>query len=125
MKAWRHAPVPADEDIPRAWLMRVARNTAISVLRARREDVRSPETLPERSGGPSTTRTVEGRAQLEDLWGAMTRLDSDARALIVLKEVHGLSYEEMAATLDLPVSTVKTRLFRARKALKDAMKEWR
>lgn len=125
IKAWRNAPVPPDEEIPRAWLMRVARNTAISALRTRREDVRSPETLPELAGGPSTIRTVEGRAQLDDLWEAMTRLDSDARALIVLKEVHDLSYEEMAATLGLPVSTVKTRLFRARKALKDSMKEWR
>jgi RNA polymerase sigma-70 factor (ECF subfamily) len=125
LKAWRNPPVPPGEEIPRAWLMRVARNTAISVLRTRREDVRSPDSLPEGANAVSVPRTVEGRAQLDDLWKAMKGLDSDARALIVLKEVHGLSYEEMAATLDVPVSTVKTRLFRARQALKAAMKEWR
>ena len=43
----------------------------------------------------------------------------------MLKEVDGLSYEEIAEALDLPLPTVKTRLFRARKTLKDAMKEWR
>ena len=125
MKAWRNSPVPAGEEIPRAWLLRVARNSAISLLRTRREDLHGPDTIPEAPGGPSTTRTVEGRAQLDELWEAMTQLDEDARALIVLKEVHDLSYEEIAATLEVPLSTVKTRLFRARKALKDAMKEWR
>lgn len=125
MKAWRQSPVEPGEEIPRAWLLKVARNTAISLLRTRREDLHGPDTIPEAPGGPSTVRTVEGRAQLDELWEAMTHLDEDARALIVLKEVHDLSYEEIAATLDVPLSTVKTRLFRARKALKDAMKEWR
>ncbi len=125
LKAWRRSPVPRGEEIPRSWLLRVARNTAISLLRTRREDIRSPDTIPEAPGGPSTPRTVEGRAQLEELWEAMTVLDDDARALIVLKEVDDLSYDEIALTLDLPISTVKTRLFRARKALKNAMKEWR
>ena len=64
------------------------------------------------------------RAQLDELWELMRHLDKDARTLIVLKEVDGLSYDEIATTLDLPLSTVKTRLFRARKALKDALKDW-
>ena len=43
-----------------------------------------------------------------------------------LEDAHGRgTLEEIAATLDLPLPTVKTRLFRARKALKDALKEWR
>jgi len=125
LKAWRQSPVAPGEDIPRNWLLKVARNTAISLLRTRREDLHGPDTMPEGPGTASTTRTVEGRAQLDDLWEAMKHLDEDARALIVLKEVDDLSYEEIAATLDLPLPTVKTRLFRARKALKNAMKEWR
>jgi RNA polymerase sigma-70 factor, ECF subfamily len=124
LKAWRQSPVAPGEEIPRNWLLKVARNTAISLLRTRREDLHGPDTMPEAPGAVSTTRTVEGRAQLDDLWEAMTHLDEDARALIVLKEVDDLSYEEIAATLDLPLPTVKTRLFRARKALKNAMKEW-
>lgn len=125
IKAWRRSPVGPDEEIPRNWLLKVARNTAISVLRTRREDLHDPDTLPEAAGGFETVRTVEGRAQLEELWEAMRHLDEDARALIVLKEVDGLSYEEIASTLDLPLPTVKTRLFRARRALKHALKEWR
>ena len=126
LTAWRKSPVPPGEEIPRAWLLRVARNTAISMLRTRREDLHGPDTLPDGGTDDSATvRTVEGRAQLDELWEAMGHLDEDARALIVLKEVDDLSYEEIADALDLPLSTVKTRLFRARKALKDAMKEWR
>lgn len=125
LKAWRNSPVGPGEEIPRNWLLKVARNTAISLLRTRRDELHGPDTMPEGSAGASTTRQVEGRAQLDDLWEAMQHLDEDARALIVLKEVDGLSYEEIAQTLDLPLPTVKTRLFRARRALKDAMKEWR
>ena len=125
LKAWRKAPLDADGQIPKAWLVKVARNTAISLLRTRREDLHGPDTLPDDGGGIETPRTVEGRAQLEELWEALRHLDEDARALIVLKEVDDLSYEEIAATLDLPLSTVKTRLFSARKQLKDALKEWR
>ena len=125
IKAWRQAPVDAGEQIPRGWLLRVARNTAISTLRTRREDLHGPDTLPESPGGIETTRAVESRAALDELWAAMGRLDEDARELIVMREVDDLSYEDIAAALGLSLSTVKTRLFRARRALKDALKEWR
>jgi len=123
--AWRKSPVPAGEEIPRNWLLKVARNTAISTLRSRREEPRGPDTMPETVDRFETTRTVEGRAQLEELWEAMRHLDDDARVLIVMREVDGLTYDEIAAALDVPLATVKTRLFRARQALKDALKEWR
>lgn len=125
IKAWRHSPVAPGEPIPRNWLLKVARNTAVSLLRTRREDLHGPDTLPERPAGPETTRTIEGRAALDELWEALRHLDEDARALIVMREVDGLSYEEVAEALGLPLSTVKTRLFRARRALKTALKEWR
>jgi RNA polymerase sigma-70 factor (ECF subfamily) len=124
LKAWRHSPVPPNTAIPKAWLLKVARNTAISLLRTRREDFRGPDTLPERAAGPEVARIVEDRVKLEELWELMQHLNEDARVLIVLKEVDGLSYDEIALTLDLPLSTVKTRLYRARKALKDALKDW-
>ena len=42
----------------------------------------------------------------------------------MLREIDGLSYEDIAATMDLPLPTVKTRLFRARQVLKRAMEDW-
>ena len=55
---------------------------------------------------------------------ALDRLDPEARALVVLREIDGLTYEDIAATMELPLPTVKTRLFRARQTLKRAMEEW-
>ncbi len=125
IKAWRSSPVAPGELIPRSWLLKVAHNSAISLLRSRREDLRGPDTLPESPTEIDTDRRVEGMAQLDELWEAMRHLDQDARVLIALKEVDGLSYEDISETLGLPLPTVKTRLFRARRQLKDALKEWR
>ncbi len=125
IKAWRHSPVERGQAIPRSWLLKVAHNTAISILRTRREDLRGPDTLPEAPGEIETDRRVEGMAQLDELWKAMRHLPEPSRVLIALREVDGLSYEEMSETLDLPIPTIKTRLFRARRQLKDALKEWR
>jgi len=125
IRAWRRSPVGPGEEIPRSWLLKVAHNAAISLLRTRREDLRGPDTFPESPAEIETDRRVEGIAQLDELWEAMRHLDEDARVLIALKEVDGLSYEEIAETLDLPLPTIKTRLFRARRQLKDALKEWR
>lgn len=125
VKAWRALP-EFDGDIPRAWLMRVAHNTAISLLRTRRDHLRDAsdfDHVVERAGGPATT-TVD-RAALDQLWEVLAGLDETSRALVVMRELSGMSYDEIADALDLPMATVKTRLFRARRALQAAMEEWR
>jgi RNA polymerase sigma-70 factor (ECF subfamily) len=124
IKAWRAAPLDSDGSVPRAWMTKVARNTAISMLRTRREDPTAADRLPERASALTPARTVEGRAALGELRHALDHLDEDARALIVLREVDGMSYEDIAAAMDLPLPTVKTRLFRARQQLKRALEGW-
>lgn len=124
IKAWRAAPLDETGAVPRAWMTKVARNTAISMLRGRREDLLADDRMPERVSGVTVSRTVEGRAALTDLRHALDRLDRDARALVVLREIDGMTYEEIAAAMDLPLPTVKTRLFRARQTLKRALEAW-
>jgi RNA polymerase sigma-70 factor (ECF subfamily) len=124
IKAWRSAPLDPDGSVPRAWMTKVARNTAISMLRTRREDPTESARLPERVSRLTPARAVEGRAALGELRHALDRLDPDARTLIVLREIDGLSYEDIAAAMDLPLPTVKTRLFRARQQLKRALEGW-
>lgn len=124
IKAWRSAPLDPDGSVPRAWMSKVARNTAISMLRSRREHPIADDHLPERASGLTVSRTVEGRAALSDLRQALDLLDTDARALVVLREIDGMSYEEIASAMDLPLPTVKTRLFRARQSLKRALEAW-
>ena len=123
IKAWRHAPQHPDGTVPRAWMLRVARNAAISMLRSRRDALYGDDT-PEQVSGITVARAVEGRAALGELSRALDRLDPEARALVVLREIDGLTYEDIAATMELPLPTVKTRLFRARQTLKRAMEEW-
>jgi len=125
IRAWRWAPIEPDGEIPRAWLSRVARNAAIGILRRRREELYGSDAIPEKESSVTPARTVEGRAALDQLRGALTALDEADRALIVLREIEGLTYEEIAETMELPLSTVKTRLFRARQQLKRALEAWR
>lgn len=125
VKAWRALP-DFDGPIPRAWLMKVARNTAISLLRTRREQVREAtdfDDVASTAGGPATTAV--DRAALERMWEALAELDEASRSMVVLRELNGLSYDEIAEVLDLPMATVKTRLFRARRSLQVKMEEWR
>ncbi len=125
VKAWRNLD-EFDGEIPRAWLLKVARNTAISLLRTRRDQPRDADMLgdlPDEKSGPATT-TVD-RAALDQLWVALASLDEVSRSMVVMRELSGSTYEEIADVLDLPLATVKTRLFRARRALQVAMEEWR
>lgn len=125
IKAWRFAPIDPDGEVPRAWLTRVAKNAAIGILRRRREELYGADGLPEPTTELTPMREVEGREALGRLKGALGALAEDDRALIMLREIDGLSYEEIADALQLPLPTVKTRLFRARSQLKQALEGWR
>lgn len=51
-------------------------------------------------------------------------LDDLSRSIVVLRELEGLSYDEISEILDVPLPTVKTRLLRARRRLSTALREW-
>src|SRR6185503_9817209 len=104
----------------RAWLLAIVRNCCLTLRRKRRDD-RSPqpaellERLPAR--GPSTdARAIRGsdRALLER---AVQALPDEFREVIVLREVHELSYKEISRVTGAPVGTVMSRLARARDRL--------
>jgi RNA polymerase sigma-70 factor, ECF subfamily len=126
LKAWQAADSYRGDASVRSWALRITHNTAISTLRKRREDYREPDLLPEpRDGGIHTDRQVQGRLMVSDLWTALGTLDPLSRSVTVLREIEGMSYEEIAALLELPLPTVKTRLFRARKTLSGVLGEWK
>ena len=125
IRAWRFAPIDADGNVPRAWLARVAHNISIGILRKRREELYGSDTVPDRETLLTPARAFEGREAIAELRTALSTLDDSDRALIVLRELEGMSYDEIATTLGLPLSTVKTRLFRARQQLKRSLEAWR
>jgi RNA polymerase sigma-70 factor, ECF subfamily len=126
LKAWQAADSYRGDASVRSWALRITHNTAISTLRKRREDYREPDLLPEpRESGIQTDRQVQGRMMVSDLWTALGTLDPLSRSVTVLREVEGMSYEDIASLLELPLPTVKTRLFRARKTLSSVLGEWK
>jgi RNA polymerase sigma-70 factor (ECF subfamily) len=124
IKAWRALPRFRGESSLRTWVLRIAHNTAISALRRRREESLPTWSLPEPGGGDSADEATRS-ILMEHFAAGLASLDPTSRAMVVLREIEDLSYDEIAAALDVPVSTVRTRLFRARRALASSLEGWR
>lgn len=109
------------------WLYRIAINTAKNALVAQRRrpvdfdlDLQDPDQY-ERQARLKEGDTPEGVVLTEEIRQvveqAMEQLPEDLRTAIVLRELEGLSYEEIAEAMDCPVGTVRSRIFRAREAI--------
>ncbi len=98
------------------WAYRVTANACLDELRRRR---RRPEPgLPEGSAEvASPVDQIEGSTTRVDLDRALQSLPADYRAAVVLRDVCGLSYDEIAETLRIPAGTVRSRIARGRGAL--------
>lgn len=125
LKAWNALPTFRGDSSLRSWLLRITHNTAISTLRKRREEVRDPDLLPESPSNSSTEGQVLDRISMAEFEEALNKLDELSRSIVVLREVEGLSYDEIAELLEVPLPTVKTRLLRARRVLAAALSDWR
>src|SRR6187200_3722766 len=74
--------------------------------------------LPEDRLSSRPDHVLQQRETSDRVWSALKQLPFDQRAVIVLREIDGLSYEEIATSLDVAVGTVKSRLARARQQLR-------
>jgi RNA polymerase sigma-70 factor (ECF subfamily) len=126
VKAWLALPSFRGDASIRGWVLRIAHNTAISTLRQRRAVVIDPHELPEAQTRPerSVEASVQSGAVLDDFVAALDTLDELSRSIVVLRELEGLAYDEIAAVLNVPMPTVKTRLLRARRRLGAALSDW-
>ena len=112
----------------RAWLSTILRNTFINDLR-RRQARPAPvgyEEVAERSVYPQLQDAdAEGglfdRIVDEEVVRAIEELPEDFRVPLVLADLEGIGYQEIAALLDVPIGTVKSRLFRARRRLQQRL----
>jgi len=101
----------------RPWLFRIVRNTALNDLRDRPP---SPELLAEAiAGGRNPAEELEHREELADLIRRLQALPEPQRAAIVMRELEGLSHEEIAAALGLSGGAARQAIYRARQALRD------
>jgi RNA polymerase sigma-70 factor, ECF subfamily len=125
IKVWRALPAFRGDASLRSWVMRIAHNTSVSALRSEREEPREPGSMPDKPASHTVEQTVHNQLAVEDLWKALEKLDPVTRSVVVLREIEGLSYEDIARVLLMSVPTVKTRLFRGRRSLAAALREWR
>jgi RNA polymerase sigma-70 factor (ECF subfamily) len=101
----------------RAWLLTILHNQYVNhIRRAAREGaaVRLNEREPLLARAPQQGRRLE----LRDLERALAKLPMEQRSVILLVALEGMSYEEVAAVLDIPIGTIRSRLSRGREALR-------
>ncbi|TLY61229.1 MAG: RNA polymerase sigma factor RpoE [Gammaproteobacteria bacterium] len=118
IKAYRALPQFRGDSAFYTWLYRIAINTAKNAVVSRD---RSPiEYDLDRNNPEGLVLTDEIRSTVN---AAIEALPEDLRTAIVLRELEGLSYEEIAAAMDCPVGTVRSRIFRAREAIDRRLRE--
>lgn len=136
-KAWDHLPDLKDRARFRGWIFRILTNTWISERRARSSrpvheslsDEAACFSLFERLHQPfllwwgNPEREFLNGLLREDLERAVDALPDEFRVAVVLADVHGFSYGEIAETLEVPIGTVRSRLARGRSRLQEALWE--
>ncbi|MCC6424759.1 MAG: sigma-70 family RNA polymerase sigma factor [Phycisphaerales bacterium] len=129
---------------PYTWLFRIAMNLAISQLRkikrhrvfsldrpASSNGSRSADAVDDQAAGlldrvardpaPLPGEQLERRERDQQVLAALGRLEADYRAVLVMRDIEGFDYQQMADILEMPLGTLKSRLFRARLALREQL----
>jgi len=132
---------------PYTWLFRIATNLSISRLRkvqrhrtfsldrpgGSTSSAPSANENDDQAGGltnrlateqPTPDELLETRERNQKVLEALGRLDAEYRAVLVMRDIEGFDYQQMADVLGLPLGTLKSRLFRARLALRDELKSY-
>jgi len=133
MKLWQHFRELDFDAIPR-WLNRVTRNASYDRLRRFRVqrrfiaadttgegETRAADRTP--CPEPDPQQTVERKDFRHHLQGALAELAEPYRSVLLLREVRGLKYREIAEALELPINTVKTHMHRGRRVLRERLRE--
>ena len=100
------------------WLYRLATNEALQHLRHSKRRATTPLVSEPATADPDECGATEEAQLLET---AMSRLEPELRAILLLKEQQGLSYREIAESVGIPEGTVGSRLNRARKELREEL----
>jgi RNA polymerase sigma-70 factor, ECF subfamily len=130
VRVHQHLPDFKGESAFSTWVLRIATHLSIDVIRKERanarqqlEDVRESELEDAADGvlasamGANPQQGVLRGELLGKITEALSRIPAAHREILVLREVEGLSYEELAERLDIPKGTVMSRLFHARKKM--------
>ena len=127
LKAYHSLPSFRGEGKFSVWLYRIVSNTCLDFLRSRSRRSEVSLSVEDENGETaemeilddtlSPERLYERKLTREALQRGLLRLPEDQRKILLLREIEGLSYDEISQVLSLEVGTVKSRIFRARKRL--------
>jgi RNA polymerase sigma-70 factor (ECF subfamily) len=127
MRLWRKGHEVAPDKIG-AWLVRVTRNACIDAIRRRRGAGRIE--IDDAIGGVDLLETAPGPEKLTHasqigsrILEALETLKEPGRSVVILREIQGLSYQEIGEALEMPLSSVRVTLHRGRRKLRDQLKE--
>jgi RNA polymerase sigma-70 factor (ECF subfamily) len=112
-----------------AWFLTLAKNHLIDEYRRTKWEKTQRDEFDERvlsqAAGCGPEENLVAKETKTLVWEGLNRLSADMRMVIILRDLQGQSYEEVAATLGLPLGTVKSRVNRARIQLAQVLKEQR
>ncbi|MCA1221164.1 RNA polymerase sigma factor [Streptomyces sp. 8L] len=127
VSAWRRLPGFRRDSEFATWMFRIVTNKCLNQLRARHPttplDAVPEPPAPDHTASPA--RAAETSAAVSDLGKALRILSPEQQACWVLRELYGLSYEDIAAAVGINQKAVRGRIYRARRALTEAMVAWR
>lgn len=126
VRAWRGLQGFRSQAKFTTWIYRIVCNLCLNRLPRLRKELLQVESVEEAQLNPSPTPPdlFEVEEQLDFLHAQLDQLSEKYRLVLTLRYLQGLSYEEIATTLNLPMGTVKTHIHRARGILMERKREW-
>jgi RNA polymerase sigma factor (sigma-70 family) len=126
LKAWRGLKGFRGDAMFQTWLYRVASNAAISKHRSRKRrrthEARIEEEAMSQLAGPGSVESAAGaKVEVAELEKALARLPDHYRSAVVLRDIYGMSIEEISKQLKISNTAAKVRVHRGRKSLKNMM----
>ena len=133
IKAWEQRGRLRHKTV-RSWLLKCAQNLCFNLLK--RQKFQEPLTIGDETeletllhthshrSNPSPDELVEKEELKEMVQGAIKKLPPELRAVIIMRELEGMSYKEIAKVLNRPVNTVKGRVSQARKKLRELLRPY-
>lgn len=132
LKAYRfiHSFEPGSN--AKAWLFQILKNAFINEYRKKSrqpqkvdfEDYKDKNQLERQASSIDIGQDIYTHMIGDEITGALNSLPVDFRVAIILSDIEGFTYDEVAKISDIPIGTVRSRLFRARNLMKDQLREY-
>jgi len=104
------------------WVYRITYNTSIDYVKKRKDDIPYDDFIDSESNEDNKIEgIIESKELKQEIKNCIMKLNEGFRTIIILRDIDGLSYQEIAGILNIEVGTVKSRLSRARETLKNEL----